>query len=713
MSITIQGYYDHTLFRDESSGFTLFSFLKTDSSIVTVSGIIPKYCQLIPLKIECTESQDDRGTVYLINHLSEIELERKMLYHYLDACDLSPDLILILRQIPDDREFFQFMRSDEYLDAMAGVMTRVQALTIRSRILAPVYEREFMEYVLRFLPDYKMQYLKIRAFVAQYGGHSICQLNKNPINVCMKALSMPFEEADALAQALGNLDPEARIAAIAAACVSSAESSGSTCVPHMDVIRRITGKLLQNKSPVPSSFSIAHTLSNTPGIVCARDGDEQFMYNIATYKAETGIAVHTGRLLQSSIPLFNEQEITSAVEQTSHALGITYAPAQKESFRLLQKSGIGIITGGPGTGKTTVVNGLIKAYAAKYPEHEIVLTAPTGRAAQRMTETTGLPATTIHRLIGIGHGGRKQNAAQLTADLLIVDESSMLDSEMTSWLFESAKSGALILLIGDINQLPSVGPGDILKNLIDSLLIPVCKLETVYRQKGQSPIVRNATLINSGSWNLETDDLFRVHECSEEQMMQKITDEVCLLYDREHPFDTQLLCPSHKGVSGITAINKALQQVLNPKVPGQKEIVFGNSHFRAGDKVITTSNNYDLGYFNGDLGIISQVSGDELIINVFGRDIRIDRNHFCDIALAYCVSIHKSQGSEFKQVIIVLPGNPASMLRRNLLYTAVTRAKKSCFIISAKGAIETCCKTVETGKRQTRLVSLLRAEING
>lgn len=711
MSISINGCYDHTLFRDESSGFTLFSLMKANSQHVTVSGIIPKYCSWTPLQIECTESENEHGTVYEIDRITEHELSRDLLLKYLNSCGLTQDTARILACVPGNREFFDYIRSDDYLDGMAGCLSRVQALATRNQILMPVYEREFMEYIHRFLPEQRIRYLKVKAFVSQYGRNSICQLNSDPVNVCMKYLSIPFETADSLAQALGNLDPESRVTAIASACVSSAENSGSTCVSHSDVVRRITEVLTRCSTVVPSSFSIAHTLSNTPGIVCSRCESGQFLYNTATYKSETSIVSHVARLLSAQRDLFSNEEISLATKKVERELGIEYAPAQKDSFYLLSRSGIGIITGGPGTGKTTVVKGLINAYTGKYPEHEIVLTAPTGRAAQRMSEASGLPATTVHRLVGAGQGGRRHSDVQLSADLIIVDESSMLDSEMTSWLFGSVKSGALILLIGDVNQLPSVGAGDILNNLIDSRLIPVCKLETVYRQSGQSSIVSNANLINSGSALLKTDEQFLVHECSEEQMMQKIRDAVCLLYDRKQPFDTQLLCPAHKGACGISAINRELQQLLNSKAPGDREIVFGGTHFRAGDKVILTSNNYDLGYFNGDLGIITRVSGEELAVDVLGRDIRIDRNHFCDVALAYCVSIHKSQGSEFKQVIIVLPGDPASMLRRNLLYTAVTRAKKSCFIISAKGAIETCCKTVETGRRQTRLVPLLKSQI--
>ena len=325
-----------------------------------------------------------------------------------------------------------------------------------------------------------------------------------------------------------------------------------------------------------------------------------------------------------------------------------------------------------------------------------------------MSASTGMKASTVHRLTEIGGMNRRGNT-EIDADLLVVDEASMLDIEMASWLFSSVRNDCLVLLVGDTDQLPSVGPGDVLHNLIDSGRIPVCRLETVYRQNDTSLIVTNAGYINHGLSSLRQDDTFRVIHCEKDPDIPEKVREAVLscLRNSPDPLETQVLCPSYKGPAGIEALNRMLQNVLNPGKSGKRMLKFGSTEFRLNDKVITTNNNYSLGYCNGDIGTVVAIGPGELTVRFPDREVAVSSRDLRDVSLAYCISIHKSQGSEFQNVIVVIPAYPSGMLKRNLLYTAVTRAKVNCTIIASQGSLSLCCRKTEQGKRVTRLRELL------
>ena len=419
------------------------------------------------------------------------------------------------------------------------------------------------------------------------------------------------------------------------------------------------------------------------------------------------------RLQQASTPQQYDETIP---EQIEAECGIRYAEQQKEAFRLLKRSGISILTGGPGTGKTTVINGLIAAYQKLHPNARVKLCAPTGRAAQRMTESTGLEAVTVHRLLdfrpyGQGDVMYKNADNPINAGLIIMDEVSMLDTELLSIFLSAVKSDTSVLFVGDENQLPSVGPGNVLHDMIGAG-IPTVRLSAVYRQSSQSPIIQNAQRINDGNSDLI--------ECSEfglwftdnpKNIAHKILSRVCTLYDPQHPFDVQVLTPVRGGDAGVIGLNNMLQQMLNPRREGEPELAFGWARYRLRDKIIMLSNNYEKGYYNGDLGVVTDIADGCLTVDIMGKRIDIEREIMKDVSLSYAMTVHKAQGSEYKHVIIALPYKPANMLQRNLLFTAVTRAKTSVMIISENGALQKAVKTCNARQRNTRLQYLLEKSL--
>ena len=350
-----------------------------------------------------------------------------------------------------------------------------------------------------------------------------------------------------------------------------------------------------------------------------------------------------------------------------------------------------------------------------YPDNIIKLCAPTGRAAQRMTESTGMEAVTIHRLLEYFVSGdkvfHKDAKNPIVADLIVVDEMSMTDTELMSIFLQAVQDGTLVMLVGDIYQLPSVGPGDVLHDIIFSEKLPVFRLTKVYRQAGDSPIVTNANKINDGHTDLiETEDFEIIVVQNDEECKEKILELTKQYYDASKPFDMQILAPSKKYESGTKNLNKVIQEAVNP---GKKGFVFGDTTYRVGDKIIMLNNNYQSGYFNGDVGYVVSINDEGVVVNILDNEITITKNMMDDMSLAYSVTVHKSQGSEYPLAICALPKSPGNMLVRNLFYTAVTRAKKKVIVVAVDGSIQASIRNNQTGKRKTGLLEKLsKADFN-
>ncbi len=382
-------------------------------------------------------------------------------------------------------------------------------------------------------------------------------------------------------------------------------------------------------------------------------------------------------------------------------------------------SKVSILTGGPGTGKSTITAAIIRLIHAR--NHSVILAAPTGRAAKRLSEATGLESKTIHRLLEFkpGPGGPflRDQENPLDADLVIIDETSMVDILLMNHLLSAIDQGSHLLLVGDVDQLPSVGPGNVLRDLIASSTMPVTRLDTIFRQAEDSFIIVNAHRINQGqmpSISRQARDFFLFPEQDPLKAADWVVDLVAQRIPARFGFDPtsdiQVLSPMHRGAVGVSELNHRLQETLNPPLPGKTEFRHGQRIFREGDRVMQIRNDYERQIFNGDMGHLIHLDLEEAIavINFDGREVQAEFAQLDELVHAYAVSIHKSQGSEFPAVVIPLLNQHYMMLQRNLLYTAVTRARKLVVLVGSRQAIAIAVRNDRIASRNTRLAARLR-----
>ena len=439
------------------------------------------------------------------------------------------------------------------------------------------------------------------------------------------------------------------------------------------------------------------------------------VYLAPFYYAEMGVVNQFMRLLSSGKRRSSQIDISASLTQLETEMDIQFASQQKEAIiAALTKKAL-ILTGGPGTGKTTTTIGMIQLFEAE--RRRIVLAAPTGRAAKRISETTDREAKTIHRLLEFSpheNGFKRNRENPLDADVVIIDEMSMVDIVLMNRLMQAIPTHATVILIGDTDQLPSVGAGNVLKGLIDSRRIPVVRLTEIFRQAQQSMIVTNAHLINTGDTPLlsgaKDRNFFFIEEEEPEEVVHQITS---LISDRlprhysYHPIDDiQLLCPMRRGILGSENFNTCLQEVLNPNTD---ESLRGWHTFRNGDKVMQIRNNYDYDVFNGDIGRIVEIDQIEKIVDVRFPDKQVayDIADLNELVLAYATTVHKAQGSEYPVVVIPLHTQHYIMLQRNLLYTGITRAKEMVVIVGTKQALSICVRNNQVMKRNSYLAERL------
>jgi exodeoxyribonuclease V alpha subunit len=408
--------------------------------------------------------------------------------------------------------------------------------------------------------------------------------------------------------------------------------------------------------------------------------------------------------------------VDDTIEEMERRFKIQYAEKQKEAFRIMPLTNFMVITGGPGTGKTTIIKGLIELYKKNFPGSKISLCAPTGRAAKRMEETTGIPASTIHRLLeyrpeGEGLVCGRNEFNPINADLIIIDECSMIDTLLFSTFLKAVSPSTTLVMVGDVDQLPSVGAGNVLKDIIDSGKVMVVRLNEIFRQEETSKIVINANKINKGETDLEYGDDFIFIEETDFLMLQETIKKVFRdeLYGLNGNInEVQVITPFRKHTStGVNSLNGVLQEVANPKGTGKNDLRYGGTSFRAHDKVMQYKNNYDKMVFNGDTGLVHRVNtaDSSLVIKYDDQDedVVYTAEELDEIQLAYATTIHKSQGCEYHTVIIPLTMEHKKMLQRNLIYTGVTRAKEKVILVGDKKALNYAIKNNRTTMRFSKL----------
>ena len=577
------------------------------------------------------------------------------------------------------------------------------------------------EMVLAKLANYGIPNKLAIQILDEYKEETLDVVENYPYQLVEDIKGLGFNIADQLAEELGieSKSPERFRAGIIHSLLNSCMESGDTYVEARDLLEQ-TINLLESSRPVElDPNQVALELSNLIEEEKVQQVDTKIFDN-SLFFAEEGIHNHLIRILEKEEPNKHEKEIIQDyIATVEKELGIQYDTIQKQAIRDAIQNKVFILTGGPGTGKTTVINGIIAVYALlegldlkKKSSLPILLAAPTGRAARRMNELTGLPSATIHRHLGMtGDDDTSHLEDYLDADFIIVDEFSMVDTWLANQLFSNISSTSKILIVGDSDQLPSVSPGQVLADLLQIPSLPQTRLEKIYRQSEESTIVTLASQIRQGI--LPTDftqkkadrSYFEIASNHIPATIEKILD--AALRSGIPARDIQVLAPMYRGTAGIDAINQLMQDLLNPPQKDQISFEATQWNYRTGDKVIHLVNDAEVNVFNGDLGYITDLipakytesKQDEIVIDFDGNEVSYPRNEWYKIRLAYAMSIHKSQGSEFPVVILPITSASKRMLERNLIYTAITRAKSKLILLGEIQAFDYATQHIGTARK--------------
>jgi len=549
----------------------------------------------------------------------------------------------------------------------------------------------------------------------QYGESSLNVVQNDPYRLAQDIYGIGFKTADKIAQAMGIPAHDPRRIQAGLQYTLSEFSDDGHCFALQEALVHKTVDILG--VPVCAcQEQIGHLIEQE--LLVAED---QALYLPPFYQAESGVAYKLKVLMNARrdrLERFQHYNWEWALAWAIQQNNLQLAPAQKEAIRMALTHKVSILTGGPGTGKSTIIGSLIQLLRAEHKS--VLLAAPTGRAAKRLSETTGLEAKTIHRLLefnpGAGNTFLRDRQNPLDADMIIVDEASMIDILLMNHLLRAIEAGSHLLIVGDMDQLPSVGPGSVLHDLIHSQQIPVTRLTTIFRQSEDSAIILNAHRINQGQYphfSRQISDFFLFQE----QDAQRAADLILGLVSQRIPdkfgldphSDIQVLSPMHRGQTGVSELNQRLQERLNPAV-GQTEMHHGQRVLRVNDRVMQIRNNYDKHVFNGDFGQIRAIDLEEQVVRIDfdGTLIEYDFSQMDEIVHAYAISIHKAQGSEFPAVIIPLLNQHYMMLQRNLLYTGVTRARKLVVLVGSPAAIRMALHNDRIAQRNTRLAQRLQ-----
>ena len=734
MSESITGYIDHIIFRNEDNGYTVM-VLKgvSEEDELTCVGSFPVVTQGASVELEGNFTQHPvYGKQFQAVRLTEKMPEDALaMERYLGSGAIKGIGAAlagrIVRHFGDDT--FQIVENEpERLSEVKGISEK------KAREIAmQIAEKSDMRKAMMFLQKYGIS-LNLGAKIYQKYGDSVYSvLQENPYRLADDISGVGFKIADEIAYRIGiHTDSDYRIKSGMVYTLLQATGEGHVYLPKDELFQRAAELL-----GVDSSYMEKHLvdLAMDRKIVQKEQGDQILIYPAQYYYLE----LNTARMLRE-LDIFcpeDEKIVERRIVQIEKETGTVLDEMQKKAVQEAAGHGLLILTGGPGTGKTTTINAIIRYFEGEGAE--IRLAAPTGRAAKRMTEATGYEAQTIHRLLelsGMPEDDREgqpihfeRNAENpLETDVIIIDEMSMVDIHLIHSLLMEVTAGTRLILVGDENQLPSVGPGNVLRDIIRSGQFPVVELKKIFRQASESDIVVNAHKINKGEQveiNNKSRDFFFLKRYDADIIIRVVIaliQEKLPKYVEAKPFEIQVLTPMRKGLLGVERLNQILQRYLNPPDASKKEKEIGQGLFREGDKVMQVRNNYQLeweirgrygipiekgvGVFNGDTGIIKTINEFAETAEVEFEDGRWAEYSFKqlhELELAYAVTIHKSQGSEYPAVIIPLLSGPRMLMNRNLLYTAVTRARKCVTVV---GSEETFRDMIRNEKQQRRYSSL-------
>jgi exodeoxyribonuclease V alpha subunit len=570
-------------------------------------------------------------------------------------------------------------------------------------------EQKAVREVMVFLQSHGVSTAYATKIYKQYGNESITLVTENPYRLAYDIRGIGFLTADRIAQKL-EFDKNSTMRAGAGVLHALHEltDQGHVYAPVTELVDKSAEMLEVDKNVV--KMAMQGLLAEQKIVVeNLRQVEGMFLPGYHMAEVQTAEMLKILRDSKKVIPTVSDDE--TVIESVQKNLTISLAARQVEAVRSALHNKVLVITGGPGVGKTTIIRSILQIFSAV--TKRICLAAPTGRAAKRMEEATGFEAKTIHRLLqfSVGKGGFQKNADyQLDCDLIIIDEASMIDTLLIYHLLKAIPKFATLILVGDINQLPSVGAGNVLKDIIHSNAFTVIELNEIFRQSAASKIITNAHMIISGQFpeisSTEPTDFYFINEDDLEKASEKIIRLVKTHIPQRFGFnpitDIQVLTPMNRGLVGTNQLNESLQNALNPD---GFEIMHGGRRFRVGDKVMQIKNNYDKDVFNGDLGFITYIDSEEHIVtmSIDGRAVNYEFSELDELILAYAISIHKSQGSEYPVVVIPIVMAHCQMLQRNLIYTGITRGKKLVVLIGSKKALDLAVKNNNAMTRNTWL----------
>lgn len=724
----ISGVVENVVYRNENNDYTVFEIVDSDNRLITAVGVIPGVSEgeTVILEGQWTYHKEFGKQFSFVSYEKSLPKEIDGIIQYLSSKTIKGvgpiTAVKIVNRFGMDT-FDVIENHPEWLTDISGI-TRKKAAAISESFRA----QNELRGVMMFFKDY-MGTGEITKVYKQLGASAIGIVRDNPYILCRGECGISFEKADSIASSFGFApDSDERvISGINYILSYNANVNGHTCLPRAKLIPATASLLSISEDDVNAKID---KFIKREDIYSYKVLDEELIMTPEINYREEYISKKLKMMSRELVQISNI-DVASLIEKVESRIRLRYADKQREAIFRCMNGGVTIITGGPGTGKTTVVRGIISIFNDL--GFKTALAAPTGRAAKRMSEATGEEAKTIHRLLemerGIGDELKFNRDARnpLDENVIIIDEASMIDLSLMSALVHALKRGTRLVLIGDSDQLPSVGAGNVLEDLIDSDAVEIVNLTEIFRQSKESLIVTNAHKINKGeapALNITDNDFFFVRRENEMEIADTVADlltnRLPKTYGSRIKEQIQVISPSKKGAGGVELLNAELQSRVNPKTAFKKEKAAHGVIFREGDRVMQVVNNYDIewekngiggfGIFNGDIGVIESIDFREETLNIWFDDrfVRYDFENLDEIELAYAITVHKSQGSEYPVVVIPMYHCPPMLMTRNLLYTAVTRAKKMVILV---GRSDIPHKMVENNRevlRYTTLASRLR-----
>lgn len=728
---TVKGYVEEIIFRNIDNGYCVL-LINAGNNLVTAVGVFPPVEEGEYLEMQGEHVVNNKfGEQFNVSECKIVQPDSvESIYRY-----LSSGLFYGVGEVTAKNIVNTFgARALEYIEKDPVKLSQVKGLSLKKAMAineAFIVHKEQQATIL-YLQNFDISLNLALKIYKTYGDGTKRIIEKNPYQMVEDVDGVGFITADKIALKMG-FDQYSRFritAGIGHVLQEGASKNGHTYLERREVVSEVCRLLKMNEEEYRYMVDgiILDNVVMGKIVIIEEDGEECVMLT-RMYENENGIARCLADMLVSAEEI--DLNIDADIDEYQKSKGITLHENQIEAIKNCVKYGVNVITGGPGTGKTTIINCILTILKKQYMR--TVLCAPTGRASKRLAEATGEDAKTIHRLLDLDFTGGKghftyNEDTKLDADVVVVDEVSMCDEYVFYALIRAIKRGGRLILVGDKDQLPSVGAGNILSDIIASGLVPVNYLTYIYRQSDDSLIISNAHKVNEGKMptiDNKSKDFFVDAQTDTADMLKNCIDLVTKRlpsFSKLAPKDIQVLCPMKKGVIGVENINIEMQKALNPPDSSKGELRAGANIFRVGDKVIHTVNNYQMewlspdglsgtGVFNGDIGYIIEVNKSAPSLRVEFDDGKIatyKQENLDEIALAYAISIHKSQGSEFPAVIIMVSGGNPFLMTRNLLYTAITRAKQIVVIEGSKESLAKMVKNDYTAKRNTLLTQFLK-----